>query len=341
MSDAADTMTDHRHHFSTFDRTATLVSWVLACALFLTVGWLTIAPDDPLGAVSVLTRQGALMMVLQIAALAGVVSALATIIAGRRLTDVGIFAVALGLALVSLRGGTAEYLLMQGAEVSATSERSLAIRFAVETLGWFMVMVVAIVVASVVQRWCFGSVSDDAPSADHPPSGETLTLAGCDIPRLSASWLAVSTDRQTAPMDGLKHTLTVVAVGLAAMAVLSFGLSTRSIRHGQTCFIVAAAVCIAVYVAHRAIPVRSVLWSILAVGVTALVGYAWAILQPAAPGLPPNVPSCHFLRILPVQFISVGTAAALGTFWYVYAPPSDHHTSCPTASQKAPVKGRR
>ena len=341
MSDAADMMTERRHHFSVFDRTAMLMSWVLACALFLSVGWLTMAPDDPLGAVSVLTRDGAFMMIVQIAALAGVVSALATIIAGQRLTDVGTFAVALGLALVSLRGGTAEYLLMQGAAVSATSERALAVRFAIEALGWFLVTVVAVLVASVVQRWCFGSLEDDATSAGHPPGGEIPTLAGCDIPQLSESWLAVSAGRQTAPRDGLKHTLTVIAVGLAAMAVLSFGLSSRSIRHGQTCFVVAASVCIAVYIAYRSVPVRSVLWCILGVGMTALIGYVWALVRPAVPGLPPNIPSCHFLRILPVQFISVGTAAALALFWYVYTPPSDTSTSRREGPPASPVKGRR
>ncbi len=341
MSEVADTMLGHQQHFTMLDRTATLMSWALAGALFLTVGWLTMAPDDPLGAVSFLTRDNALMMVIQIAALAGVVSALATVIAGRRLTDVGTFAVALGLALVSLRGGTAEYLLVQGAEVSATFEHTLAIRFAVEAAGWFVVIVVAILVASAVQHWCFGSLEDSPPPPTRAPHGEMPTLAGYDIPRLSGNWLGVSVDRQTAPMEGAKHALTVIAVTLAAMAVLSFGLSARSIRHGQVCFVVAASVCIAVYVAYRSIPVRSALWSILAVAVTALVAYAWALLRPAVPGSPPNIPACHFLRILPVQFISVGAAAALGTFWYIFTPPSDAGTSRRAAPQISQPKGRR
>lgn len=351
MSNVANTMTGQRHHFTMFDRTATLASWALAGALFLTVGWLTMAPDDPLGAVSFLTRDNALMMIVQLAALAGVVSALATVIAGRRLTDVGTFAVAIGLALVSLRGGTAEYLLLEGADASgaspppmyigATFERSLAVRFAVEAVGWFVVIAVAVLVACVVQHWCFGSSEDPDPSAGGAPRGEAPTLAGYDIPRLSANWLAVSPDRQTAPMEGVKHTLTVVAVTLAAMAVLSFGLSSRSIRHGQTCFVVAASVCIAVYVAYRSIPVCSVLWSILAVAVTAMVGYGWALLRPTVASLPPNVPSCHFLRILPIQFISVGTAAAIATLWYVYTPPSAPSASRQSHSQISQAKGRR
>jgi len=341
MSDAANMMTDHRHHFSVFDRTATVTSWALAGALFLTVGWLTMAPDDPLGAVSVLARDGALVMIVQIAALAAVVSALATVIAGRRLVDVGTFAVALGLALVSLRGATAEYLLLQSAEVPGASQRGLALRFAVEAIGWFGVTLIAMCVASVVQRWCFAASADSFASTDRGRAATTPTLAGYDIPRISAGWLQVAPDRQTTPRDGLAHTITATAIGFAAMSVLSFGMSARSIRHGQSCFLVVAAVCIAVYVAQRAIPVRSVLWSILAVGSLALIGYLWAILRPASPGLPPNVPASHFLRILPLQFIAVGTASAVGMFWYVSEPPPESTPSRRDGPPKSPTKGRR
>ena len=341
MSDAANTMTDHRHHFGVFDRTVTLTSWALAGALFLTVGWLTLAPDDPLGAVSVLARHGALVMIVQIAALAGVVSALATVIAGRRLADVGTFAVALGLALVSLRGATTEYLLVQSAETPGPSERGLALRFAVEAVGWFGVAFIALFVAAVVQRWCFTASADRFASTKRSPTTTIPTLAGYDIPLISAGWLGVAADRQTIPRDGLAHTFTTVAVGFAAMSVLSFGLADRSIRHGQSCFLVVAAVCIAVYVAQRVIPVRSVLWSILAVGVLALVGYVWAFLRPASPGLPPNIPASNFLRILPVQFIAVGVASAVGMFWYACEPTPESTASRHHAPPKSPDKGRR
>ena len=108
--------------------------------------------------------------------------------------------------------------------------------------------------------------------------------------------------------------------GLVAIGVLSAGLSSRSIQHGQECVVVAAGVCIACYFAHRMVPVQSTLWSILAVGLTALAAYLWAGVRPAGSGLPQNIPSSHFLRVLPLQFISVGTAAAIAMFWYMYAP---------------------
>ncbi|MGD2111025.1 MAG: hypothetical protein PVI86_16735 [Phycisphaerae bacterium] len=340
MSDAADAMTEQWHQPGTLDKTVTLASWGLAAALFLTVGWLTMAPDDPLGAVSVLTRQGAIGMIVQIAALGGVVGALATLIAGRRLPDVGPFAVALGLALVSLRGGTAEYLLLQRADLPGKTENALAVRFALGALGWFLVLAVSVLVSAAVQRWLFTD-SVAAPVPNKPNERDRHpTLAGCDIPRLSTHWLPTDRARQTRPADGVKHMLIVAAIALAAMSVLSFGLSARTIRHGQTCFIVAASVCIGVYVAYRSVPVRSALWALLAVSLITLTAYVWAALAPQAPGSPPNVPSSHFMRILPVQFVSVGAAAALGMFWYVYAPQplADASRTAPPASRP---KGRR
>ena len=71
--------------------------------------------------------------------------------------------------------------------------------------------------------------------------------------------------------------------------------------------------------------------TILAVVLMALVAYAWAGICPAQPHLPANIPPSHFLRVLPVQFLSVGTLAAVATFWHMYEPPSEKtdHTRMP------------
>ncbi len=302
------------------DRTATLASWVLGGALFLTVGWFAVEPDDPLGPVSVCARHDALMMLIQAAALAGVVAGLATIIAGRRVADIGTFTATLGLAAVSVRGATAEYFLVRGADASQTSERALAGYFAVEGIGWFVVVIVAVGVSTLVMHWCFDRTDERDPNRADPSALTMPALAGYDVPRFSTRCFGISADRQTLSVNGIRHTLVATAVALAAMAVLSAGLSSRSIQHGQVCFVVAAAVFIGTYIAFRITPVRSALWPILSVVLLATVGYLWAVVRPRAAGFPPNIPSSHFLRVLPIQFISVGTAAALVSFWYVYVP---------------------
>jgi hypothetical protein len=320
MSDTPSAIMVHRSHLNTLDRFVTLGSWVLVGVLFLTVGWFAMEPDDPLGAVTVLGRRSALTMLMQAAALAGVAAALASALAGRRLADVGTFAVALGLGAVSLKGATAEYLLLQGAEASSSFERWLALKFSLEAIGWLAVTAVAVAVSAVVVQWCYGEFQDPDPAGADANPMACRTLAGFDIPQISSRWLGIPANRQSAVTDGLKHTIAATIVGLVAIALLSVGLAFRSIQHGQVCFVVAAGVCIGTYAACRIAPVRSALWSILAVGLIALLAYIWATLRPAVAGLPPNIPSSHFLRVLPIQFISVGTAAALATFWYVEVP---------------------
>ncbi len=335
------TVTVQQTELSFLDRVAAVASWALACAIFLTIGWYAMEPDDPLGAVSALSRPGGVVMLLQAAALAGVAAAFATVLAGRRLADVGTFAVALGLGLVSLRGATSAHLLMQVSETSGMSEGGLALRFGLEAVGWFGVIAVTLCASALVMRWCYGVTSSraadlgphDSSSAEASrvsprglkPAAQVVappcaSLAGFDIPQVSARWLNVQSDQCTAAAVGVRHTLVATGVGLMAMSAMSTGLSSRSIQHGQACFVVAASVFVATYVAYRMHPVRSALWPILSVGLLAILGYMWASVRPSVPSLPPYMPSSHFLRILPIQFIAVGTAAALATFWYMFIP---------------------
>lgn len=288
-------MTEHGHHLSLLDRAATWLAWALAGTIFLTIGWFAMAPDDPLGAVSVLTRSGAWMMLLQAAGLAAVTAALATVIAGRRLPDVGTFAAALGLAAVSLRGGTAGTLLIQWADAVPVSQSSLPIELAFEAIAWFAIVLVARGFSIAVGRWCFGD-------------------------RLCGTALEQWAGPKDSMADGLKHMLLAGGAALVVFKILTAGLSTRSVQHGQACFVVAASVCFASYLAFWIVPVRSALWAILSVPLIAVGGYLWARLGPSPGGLPASVPASAFLRVLPIQYIAVGTAMAVAMFWYLHHP---------------------
>ncbi len=278
----------HRPQLTLIDKSVTLGAWVLAGTLFMTVGWMAMEPDDPGGAVSILTRSGSIGMFVQAAALAGIAGAVATIMAGRRVPEAGTFAAAIGLAVVSLRGSTATQLLLSCADIPGISQRLLALKLAGETLVWFVIVLFAMFVSVQVGRWYF--------SAD----GRTpVTIGGTATRR-----------------EGIRHTITTCMVGLLVMSLLSAGLHERSIQHGQVCFVIALSVAAGVYVAFRCGPVDSPLWSILAVPAIAVLGYLWAAIRPPSVGLPPNLPSSHFLRALPIQYVSVGTAAALVTYWY-------------------------
>ena len=339
MNDAPCSMTAQRPQLSLLEKAITLASWGLAGAIFLTIGWFALEPDDPLGAVSLLMRHGAIMMLLQAGALAAAAAAVVTAMAGRSLAEVGTFAVAVGLAAVSLRGGTAGVLLIHYVETSPSFERILALNLALESIAWFAVIAVAIAVSACVARWCFAKDHCGEEPPDDPRGIAVRTMAGGDAPGVGVRFLGASPQQQTLLTDGIKHILVATATGLLTMSVLSAGLSTRSVQHGQACFMVAASVCIACYVAYRFVPVRSPLWSILAVPLIALVGYLWASVRPNEVGLPPSFPPSHFLRILPIQFISVGTAAAVMMFWYLYDP--EHHADTRRSPQPAKPSTRR
>jgi len=328
MSEVSGSLIINRPHLSLLERMAVWLTWALGGALFLTVGWTAMAPADPLGPVCVLTSKSGVAMMAQAAALVAVCAGVCTLIAGRSLVDVGTFAAALGLAAVSLRGGTTEYLFLYGDGTSGgvMPVGVLAIRFLVASVGWMAVMMVAPVVSLFVMRWCFGSRSD--ASAAEPQDGEPVRLVLCagDIPSLDLSAGTIRTP-QTPLADGLLHTAVATGVGLMAFNVLTTGAASRAIHHGQSCFVVAASVWLACYFAHRISPVRSAFWSMLGVGLMALIGYGWSAVRSGGGSLPPNIPDSSFMRVLPLQFISVGTATSLSVLWSMHVAMVEHTES--------------
>jgi hypothetical protein len=261
----------------------------LAGAIFLTVGWIAMAPDDPQGAISILARRGAAAMLLQAAGLAAITAALATVIVGRRLPQVGTFAAAIGLTAVSLRGESTVFLLLQ----YSPAQSQLAGKFAFEAILWSGVLMIAAVISELITRW----------------------LAPASIQQSDSS---SSAERR----QGWQHTILLTGAGLAAFYLFGGALSSRAVQHGQACFLIAASVAVGAYLAHRLAPVRSPAPSLAAAAILTLVGYVWTWWRPGAAGLPANVPVSPFLRVLPIQMIAVGVAAAIGMFWYM--APYEH-----------------
>lgn len=322
MNEATAVSSLHREPLGFVDRIVTLLSWGVGGAVFLTIGWHAMAPSDPLAPVSVMSRANGPAMVLQAAGLAAVCAALATILAGRKLIDVGTFAVALGLSMVSLRGGTASAMLQQHAAADRAFEHALAWKFVVETVGWSVVMVVALLASAAIMSWVFTKpeMAEKHAKQASMPGFEPDAPGGLDLPWLSTMVFGDAARDRTSPVEGVKHAILCAGAGLVALSALSASLTSRSIEHGQVCFVIAASVFIASSVAHRVVPVRSVCWSILGVVLMAVLAYLWAAVRPLQTSLPPYVPSSHFLRILPLQFVAVGVAAAIAAAWYSVAP---------------------
>lgn len=296
------------------------LAWTAALTLFLTVGWMAAAPHDPLAPVSLWTHGRPLLMAAQALLLTMIAGAVATVLVGRHLPQAGLFAAALGLAALSLRGETSQYFLINCLAPPASCERALAMRFILEALVWGMILTAAWPVAFIVLAWCGPSPEPRPADRDAPPS--------------PAARRAV-----------LRHVLFVAGLLLVTLAILSSGSSRRAVLHGQTCFTVWASTFLAVWAGQRLVPVSNPWTSLLALPPAILVGYMWSMVTAGSPAAPPTIPSSCFLRLLPLQFIAVGAVAATSALWWLRddpVPPEDSTVGrAPTSSIPDAPRSRR
>jgi hypothetical protein len=298
------------------DKALTMVTWGGAAALFATVGWMAISPRDPQGAVSLVLHPDALM-VLQILALAIVVSALATVLVGRKLPDAGTFAVAAGLAVANLQGQTSSYLLIYVTGTDPEARRALAGELAAEGLVWFLVIGAALIVSGLVMRWCFGQGTGGRGGA----GAHVSAMAVADLPVLGR-WVCPASGQASsaAPARGLLFTGVAAAAAFVLIGLLGTGSPARAVQHGQVYFTVAAAFSVGTWIAYRLIPVQTPLWGCLAIPLVCTMGYVWTMLRPVGPEAyvhVASVPPTPFMRPLPIEYVSVGTAAVVASFWGV------------------------
>jgi hypothetical protein len=255
------------------------------------------------------------IMAVEVLALAAVMSALATVLAGRAFPDVGVFAVAVGIAGVSLKGDTIAYLLIYH------GGPRLVPSLAVEALFWCAVMAIAMLSSAFTVRWCgIGQTSDLVRMSPHrgrilEPLGR---MAAANAPMTGGLLLEkdACADRSDG-RTGLKHLAMATFIALVLIRVLSTGAPNGAIRHGQACFAVALGVFVGVRRAQKIYPVGSTLWPCLTVPLTCLLAMSWAwlmSLRSAVESLP-SIPPSSYLRILPVTYISVGVVAALLAIW--------------------------
>jgi hypothetical protein len=330
-----------------FDKFILLVALAIGVALFVTVGWMALAPRDPHGAVSLVTATSPLAVILQATLLVAVAAVVATVMIGTKLPDVGVFAAALGLALASLQGNTSAYLLISVAGGDRGAERALAGKLAIESVVWFLLIVVAIAVSGAVMRWCLGMADRRGEPAENPGAGHRgnplARMAASECPGIArlAPDLATANPSRASVLNGLKITAIMTVAGLLIFATLVSGYSPQMIRHGQTCFAAFTAFYLGGWIAYRNFSARTALWAILAVPLTAIAGYGWTMVYGAASGRYAHlasIPVSDFLRALPITFISVGTLGALFAHWAADAPkpaPKPKGTERPRKPRRA------
>ncbi len=328
-----------RRHLRLVDKLVLLAAFAVAATLFLSVGWMAVAPSDPQGAVSLLTHENPALMVVEALALAAVTASLATLIAGSRLPDVGIFAVALGLALTSIRGGTATYLLITMADGDRGAERMLAGQLAGEALIWTGVIFLSMVIGGWITRH-FQNSENNSELGQLRATGvlqpvHLTELSATECPGVGKR-LGVRTDPSqplSVRLAGLKTTIVTGVVALFAFNVLVSGRLPQSIKHGQVIFAVSASFLLGVWISKMWFACRTAFWSLLSVPIVAVMGYSWAVSANATGGKYADlasVPMSDFLRATPIAFIAAGTMGVLIARWMIADPDASTRKSAPS-----------
>ncbi len=300
---------------------------VLACAvailLLRTLGWQVAHPADAQMALT-LSRSGASVLALwpTLAVLSAVSAAIGTAIIGRRLPDAGVFAAAIGVAAMSLRGGTMQILLGYHAGTQPETRRALMLSLAIDCILWTSIMAVAWITTVIVRKWLWASASEPVAEVSPPPAAKPAAAGGPKAAtgrkRAGSTLLA----GQTA--DYLAFAITLFIALIVIWNTVS-RTPVAMVERNQVIASVAGGLYLGALAARYFTGGTHTLWYALAAPVVGLIGFilghlsgdmAWAQGTPYQPYvLLATTPPHDLVRPLPVLYVTVGIAGALGGFW--------------------------
>jgi len=315
---------------STTDRLAILLACILVGGIFCTVGWLVVAPPDPLGAVTLLSVRSAILAVIKLSCLAAIGSALTTVILRARVADAGVFVVCVALAAMDTRGANVDFLARFIPDDLTRSGMLAAL--AGETMGWLIVVLVAAVAGEAVARW-FLADGSMAYGRGHVAVGQLLLARSSRHKPIDASELR----------SGLLCLLICVAAG-AMVIRLTGGTVLLAIRKGQVDFSVVVGFFVATLLGHQITRARLAIWPLLAVPIVAAAGYLAGAVKPIA-GVDATYQAIDHVmpnfvcRVLPIEYLALGSIGVLGGLWIsTQMVEGSRHEHKPPEAQ--PVKGR-
>ncbi|HOA75722.1 MAG TPA: hypothetical protein PL151_03845 [Phycisphaerae bacterium] len=297
---------------------------VAAAALLLyTMGWMVARPHDPNLAVT-FVRSGRAVAATwpTLAVLTVVAGIIGTVLAGPRLPEAGVFAAAIGLAVLSLRGGSMQVLLAAEQATTEPARQAFMTAMALDCLLWSGILLATWVAVTWAWRWVWlngnapallsgkPATSAAAPSAAKPAGGPGKAPKSASAAGTGAGWSAL---------------VVTGVVGVFVVWLTAGRTPVANVHRGQTIAAVAAGLYLGAMAARYFTGVRDVRWYALAVpavGLTAyLVGYLSSDMQ-WAEGPPyhyykylATTPSHDLARPLPIEFVAVGMAAVLAGYW--------------------------
>lgn len=286
------------------EKTRVLLACAAAVILLSTVGWVVAEPADPEMGVTLVAHWGRVLAIwpalIVLTAIAGIIG---TVLSPRRLAEGGMFAAAVGLAGLALKGGSMQDVLgYMLAAPEGAARRALMARMALDSLLWTVVLGATWVAVAVVRRWLWADEELynplPAPAAAAPtPASEKGTQPG---------WPAL------------------VVTGLIAVFFIWLTVArtpVAMIARGQVIASVAAGFYLGAMGARYFTRQNQAHWYLLAVPAAALLAYLVAYLNSGLGWAPPpfadlkTTPPHELARPLPIEYLSVGVAGTLAGFW--------------------------
>jgi hypothetical protein len=282
------------------EKTRLLSAVGLAGVLLYVLGWMIAAPSDPhLPLTFVYSGRAAVAIWPALAIVAVVAGVVGTVVSGPRLPDAGLFAGCVGLAVLSLHGGSMQDLLEAQAANTTAARQAMMLALGLDTLLWSAVLIAMWIAVLWTYHWVWGGASP-APAAK----------AGAPVGFARSGWAAMAA---------------TVVVALFTIWMTAGREPVANVQRGQTIAAVAGGLYLGAMAARYFTGVERSAWYIMSVPVVGLVawlvGYMSADMSWAQAGkyqyyvYLATTPVHDLARPLPLEYIAVGTAAVLAGFW--------------------------
>lgn len=299
-----------------FEKLRVFAACAVAAGLMWTVGWHVAGPADPkmaltlvAGGLGIPAAWGGLLVLTMVSAAVG------TAISGRRLPEAGLFAAAVGLAVLVLRGGSMEQWLGYYPAEDAASRAALMRACLIDSLMWAAILAVAWLTTMVAWRWIGAShLSIDTVADTKEPSA----AAGEGVKTPPAFAFSV---------NGWPALVVTVLVALFFIWMTIARTPVANIARGQVIGSVLAGLFVGAMTARYFTGIEQPHWYVLAPLVVAVIGYLlgymnadmnWAeASNQYKPYAELAITPPHALaRPLPLEYLAIGTVGCLLGYWF-------------------------
>jgi hypothetical protein len=303
---------EHRAPLGLFEKARVAAAIGAAVLLLYTIGWMVAQPTDPNLAVTFVRSGRAIPAVWPALAILSVVAGIVgTVIAGPRLPEAGLFAAAIGLAVLSTHGGSMMSLLANEGATDEPSRKAFMMAMLIDCALWSGIMFAAWIAVNWTYRWVWlqGGQSPVGQQEERTEPGKNAKpQAAGAIERMG--WPAL------------------VVTGVVAVFIvwLTAGRTpVANVLRGQTIAAVAGGLYLGAMASRYFTGIRDVRFYLLAVPAAGLMAYVVGYLSADmswAQGTRyqyyvylATTPTHDLARPLPIEYLAVGTAAVLAGFW--------------------------